>query len=439
MVSGINNKRIKILFISSIDPINGPGRLGLDYYKAFKEQNYEIDFLTKYPVRGYEEIISVYDYNITKNKCISLMKRIISKCKRLFGLNKYPLPGYYFFYKKDTSPPVNISKVLKSIHKDYNLVIILFWQELLSAQTVESIYDKLNCPIFFRAVDYSPMTGGCHFFHACRKYMNECGSCPAWKSSDDRDFTNRNLLYRLYLYDKINPIIFCNKYVSSIMKNSRLFFNRRVENAFPVINENDFYPMNKQNIRFEYSISDIKKFIMFFGCYSLEDERKGMKYLFEALKIFASRLNSERRKEIQLIVAGKNSSDSFRNMPFDIIEVGYVNLDILPQLYSVADVYLSPSVVDAGPMMVNQSLSCGTPVVAFEMGTALEVVKNQNTGYCACMKDSVDFANGIEYIYYLDEENRKNMSKRCREIALRTTSYKSAVEQIMTVYNDIAI
>ena len=72
-----------------------------------------------------------------------------------------------------------------------------------------------------------------------------------------------------------------------------------------------------------------------------------------------------------------------------------------------------PSVLDAGPMMINQALSCGLPVVSFEMGVALDVLKNAGTGYCAKLGDYEDFANGIHFIYSLNELEYTSVSFKC--------------------------
>ena len=100
----------------------------------------------------------------------------------------------------------------------------------------------------------------------------------------------------------------------------------------------------------------------------------------------------------------------------------------------MSSVYLSPSVNDAGPSMVNQSMSCGTPVVTFEMGTALDVVKDRDTGYCAKLCDSEDFARGIAKIYHLPKQEYEALRKHCRDVALELTSQESHVRNFLRVY-----
>lgn len=85
--------------------------------------------------------------------------------------------------------------------------------------------------------------------------------------------------------------------------------------------------------------------------------------------------------------------------------------------------------------MVNQSLSCGTPVIAFEMGTAIDMVKNKNTGYCAKLRDYNDLTTGIIKIMNLSNEEFELVSKECRKVALEYTSDKAFAQRFLEVYN----
>ena len=70
-----------------------------------------------------------------------------------------------------------------------------------------SKYEEKLFQFRFAFVDYSPMSGGCHFTNGCEKYQTRCGECPAFNSHNPKDFTYRNVLYRAKVYDKIQPVI----------------------------------------------------------------------------------------------------------------------------------------------------------------------------------------------------------------------------------------
>lgn len=418
----------KILLISSASPLKGPGRVALDYYKAFKQEGYEIDFLTLYPVVGYPDIRYIYF------KPSGIRNRLYRYLYFISGRKKV-VPGFYFFYTREQIPPVPVRDVIKSAGHDYDMVLILFWQEMLSFATVKGLYKKFRCQIHFMGVDYSQMSGGCHFTGECKRYQYGCGFCPAIYSKRLKDFTFYNVRYREKVYKTIRPIVYGNSYMrNSFYSNSYLLRDARVEQSYDIYDMNEFYPVDKHLLRKKYEIKDEKEFIIFFGCQSLSETRKGMAYLLESLKLFWNSLNNVERCRVQIIVAGKDFSLIADKVFFDAKNFGYVDMAKMPDLYSLADVYLSPSINDAGPTMVNQSLCCGTPVVAFEMGTALESIKGQNTGYCAKLQDSKDFARGIEMIFRLSEEEREKSRKKCREYAMNHFSYYSRVNNILSIY-----
>lgn len=419
----------RILIISSANPLVGPGKLAWDYYNALKNRGLVVDFLTKFKVVDHTEVLYVKE-----KKGKNLLLRVINKFRSIFTRTK-ALSGYDFFYKKESNPPVKTELLLKKINKPYDLVIIFFWQELLSFSTVEKIYDKLKCQMHFRCVDYSHMSGGCHFPLKCERYQAGCGCCPAWMSDNPKDFTYQNVRERERIYHKIKPVIYGNSYMQDFYKRSYLLKDYNYEWSCPIIDENEFFPMNKEKLRLEFRIPKNKKFIIFFGSQSVDSPRKGMIYLLEALSIFYDNLSEQEREDVILLVAGKNVKQIEDKLKFSCRDMGYVKFDILAKIFSLADVFLSSSIEDAGPMMVNQALSCGTPVVSFEIGTALDVVRGKGTGYCAEIKNSKDFASGIEWLFRMDSANYKSISIKCREIALKTTSCNARVDSILEVYH----
>lgn len=423
-----SNQLPSILIISSVDPSIGPARVSEDYYNAFKQANFQVDLLTLYPVKGRPEFLSVY------NKP--------SKIKFLFNRAKYWLTGllrekegYVFFYTYETLPPVPVKKILASIKKDYDAVMIFFWQGMLTFETIKGIYEKLHCQVHFMGVDYSQMSGGCHFTCDCQNYKTGCGKCPGIYSRKLKDFTRFNVKYREKVFESVKPIVHGNLYMRShFYTSSYLLKSARVEPSHDIFDMNEFYPMEKAMLRVKYNIPQDKHFIIFFGCQKLNDPRKGMEYLIKSIRSFWDSLKCSQREEVLILIAGKKIDEIQDLIDFEIKYVGYVPSSQMPELYSLANVFLSPSIDDAGPTMVNQSLCCGTPVVAYEMGAALESVKEKLTGYCAKLKDSDDFAKGIYQIYNLSEEELTLMRKNCRDVAMRQTSYEAHVDDFLRIY-----
>lgn len=419
----------RILVLTSVDPHVGPAVVAYNFYKAFLHGGYEVDFLCPYPVKDHPEFLSVYKH---PKKYKQFLKYLKNKIKLLI----HPFDSeHYFFYDKETEPPMPVKDILAAITKPYDVVYILFWQEMLSFETVRQIYRKLKCQIHFRCVDYSPMAGGCHFVGDCEGYKTGCGQCPGFKHSRKYDYSHFNVMYRKEVYDEVKPIVYGNNYMQGFYNKSYLLTDYdRKEQVYPLVNNDFYYQRDVTESRGQFGIGKEKKFVIFFGAQSLNDVRKGFKYLLQALQFFAAKLSYKEKAEVLLLIAGRDIESIKSELPFDYQYIGYVSPTKLPFVYSAASIFVSPSVNDAGPSMVNQSLSCSTPVIAFEMGTALDMVKGHNTGYCAKLFDSVDLAEGIGKFYKMPLEDYLKVRKECRTIAMKYTSEDAFCDNFQRVY-----
>ena len=427
----------KILIISSANPTSGPGVLANDSLTAFRQMGLEADLLTLNRIDTHHDFLYVQD-NLT---FLGQLRHKISRLhpyylRQRFFNNLQPKGSYGFFYREDQKPPIRSSEVLKKIKKNYDLVVIFFWQGMLSYRTIEEIYDKLHCVFRFNMVDYSPMSGGCHFTGNCEGYQHACGCCPAFESQDQNDFTHQNVMYRERVLKKVAPIITGNSYQFGFYEKSFLLHDAYRVMSFPIIDTDKFSPKNKSALRKKYGIDNLKKHLILFGSQNINDERKGISYLVEALQKLSRMLSEKMCSEVLLVAIGNDFDKLKPLLPanIDSLGLGFVSKDELPEIYSMCDMYLCSSVNDAGPMMVNQSLCCGTPVVGFAMGACLDGVKDKGTGYCAKLKDSTDFAEGIYKMLNLNDTGRQMMSEKCRKLAVDNYSLEASANRTIRQY-----
>lgn len=423
----------RVLIISSGALTSGPGIIAGQYYRALKDKGLEVDLLLKYPEKGRPDIISVYDNNPSK----SILSRIFRRIIRTIRNQNYPIgEPYRFFYKRENKPPVPTAYVLRKITKPYDLVCILFWQELLSFETISKLYDKLQCQFQFLAVDYSPMSGGCHFVGDCIRYQTGCGKCPAIYSKNENDFTSWNVRYRKKVYEKVQPVIYGNLYMQEFYKKSFLLKDLRLVTSKGAIIDTDiFKPLDVFPLYKKYNLTENKKYI-FVACQNLDDKRKGISYLIEALN-FLWNLIKESSGDVTVLIAGKGYDGIKSSIPFETIGLGYVSMNELPELYSISRLYVCSSVDDAGPMMVGQSLCCATPVVGFDMGAVKLLVKNQQTGVCVPLRDSKALADGMGLIINMTDKDYLKLSAHCREVAMQYCSFEAQADMILDTFSEV--
>jgi D-inositol-3-phosphate glycosyltransferase len=78
-----------------------------------------------------------------------------------------------------------------------------------------------------------------------------------------------------------------------------------------------------------------------------------------------------------------------------VIFLGLVKQEILPFFYSAANLCVVPSYYESFGLVVLESLACGTPVVATQVGGAESVIRQGETGYVVRNNDSCHLADKI--------------------------------------------
>lgn len=147
------------------------------------------------------------------------------------------------------------------------------------------------------------------------------------------------------------------------------------------VNLNLFKPINKR-IAKEHLGLNIEHILLFVGRVV---PLKGVERLLRALTY----LENEELK--LLIVGGDNYSQSELDRLKRLVHclrisdsvsfLGPVKQEVLPYFYSAADVFVLPSHYESFGMAALESLACGTPVVATDVGAMNDIIKQGKTGY----------------------------------------------------------
>ena len=141
------------------------------------------------------------------------------------------------------------------------------------------------------------------------------------------------------------------------------------------------------------------------GADSLVDPRKGFDLLREAWR-------SARRHGVTLALFGRHGE----NRPGERYLGNLTTDEEMVAAYRAADLYVHPARMENAPCTIQESLACGTPVLAFAVGGIPEMVISGKTGFlalqvgAACLQEALDNA--------LSDGNRlSNMRKECRDWA----------------------
>ncbi len=418
---------LKILILSS-RKLSHSSHLGQDMMVALQKAGHHVDFNFEGADAYIDKILRPLG-KCSRVKC--KLKNFVAKVtKRVPETPQgYIISnGYLFFMGDERKKGRSEDFVLKHVPTGYDIVIALFMQDMYSIRLLEQLYRKVQCPIFVISPDMYPMTGGCYYFNECRNFQNQCFNCPAFGGVKD-SIAHQNYLLKKRAYTHADMHFIGNTWMNRFVESSQLFPKEKIHTCSFVLDENVFSPRSVELCRKELNIPENKKKIFLLRYSSLP--RKGCTFAINALSSLYESLDEKGRDQLLLVTIGEKMT---QKPDFDVCELGIVPPEKLILAYNAATAFLCPSVDDAGPSMVNHSIACGTPVVAFDSGTAQDVICNGVSGYRAIYVDQDDYTRGVFYISNLTDEKYAKLRETSRETALQWNSMKSFSDVIERAY-----
>lgn len=329
-------------------------------------------------------------------------------------------------------PTLEVTRKIKAIKPD--LVIVYYVADFLSERQLLEVRRVTKAPLAFYLMDMGMLTGACHYAWDCKGYHTDCSDCPMIQSGVIKKIIARKWKSRRASYDQIQPVIISgSEQLSQQVKFSSLTRSLDLKKILTGVNSKSYSPDNRNAAReyFSFASDDI---VLYFGAQNVDDKRKGFSYLVAALKILNESLAKEELARVCLFTIGsgdpiKNHKFSFKHIHFPFIS----DQVLFSKTYAAADVFICPSVEDSGPMMVNESMMSGTPVVAFDLGVAKDLVISGETGYKIPEVNSSELASALATFVRLSDEERARMKKNCRDVAIRFCSMEQQVQSFVAL------
>jgi glycosyltransferase involved in cell wall biosynthesis len=232
-------------------------------------------------------------------------------------------------------------------------------------------------------------------------------------------------------------VVACNRWTKERARESSLLKDARCEIIPLAVDITVFRPIVRALAREVLGIPGTAR-VVFCGALHTGQSRKGFASLVEALHKLPHHLDPESLRDhpILLMTAGGGAFANKNDLPFPHHPLGLLGDDrSLALAYSAADLFVSPSIEDAGPMMVNESLACGTPVVAYDIGTAADQVEQGLNGWLARLGESDGLAVGMARI--LDSSELERMRVHSREVAVANYSPAHVARRYLDLYAEL--
>ncbi|MFV0590526.1 MAG: glycosyltransferase family 4 protein [Draconibacterium sp.] len=274
------------------------------------------------------------------------------------------------------------------------------------------ILGKIQVPLVWTIRDMWPMTGGCHFADAigCDHYLGGCGNCKLLGSKRKADLSGRVFKRKEKLYpENIHPVGISN-WMTQKANESSLFKGHKAITIFNNIDTEIFVAV-QQNLAREILRLETKKHIILCGATRLNLSYKGFDKFLESLK-------SLDREKYFLAFFGKLDAGTIHDTGFEYRDFGYLHDDVsLRLLYSAADVFVAPSIMEPFGKTLGEAMACETPVACFDATGPKDIVEHKENGYRAKPFEPEDLAKGIEWIIENNGENSLGKSARARVIS----------------------
>ena len=250
------------------------------------------------------------------------------------------------------------------LHLHWNNALFNFKNSSLSA---------FNKPIVWTFADMYWFTGGCHYSEGCEGYKSNCSPCPLLGGDKDIAKLNWEKKFNFFRSLKNVSIICPSKWLADKAKESSILngFDIQVINN---PNDEDLKPYNSKAAKIKLNIG-LDKYNMLVGASAHNNKRKGMDILNRTLQILekdASLLDT-----LKITTYGNSAIDS----KFEVQALGrFLNPQEQQLIFSAADFYCFTSRAENSPLVVQESLQFGTPVVGFDVGNVSDVLSGDISG-----------------------------------------------------------
>lgn len=348
--------------------------------------------------------------------------------RKIFTHNKF-----YFYNFFDFGRLLNHKLILKNYPNPD--IIILYWiSGFLNSKDIELLKANTGAKIYWYLMDMAPITGGCHYFGSCENFTENCQKCPAFKIKFINFISSNNLTAKSKkLKNNIDGFIAASETMLKDLYKSRVGQGIKMIGKYISIDQNLFITRNKLECRKHFKFHS-NKFTLFASAKSLKDQRKGFRFVIEALDFIKSH-HHEVSKDIILIVAGSIDRKEVKLIPIEHYSLGFLDLNNLALAYNICDVFINSSVEDAGPMMVNQALMSGTPIISFPVGVAKDLVIEEKTGFITNSICSKELAEKILAAYNAGFAKIKFMGNNARKQSVELYGHETSKNILKKLIN----
>jgi len=333
---------------------------------------------------------------------------------------------------------LDISGLLLLAHPDIrNADIVHFHDFSVAFGSVAALIIAKYKRVFFTLHDFSGLTGGCMNPKDCNRYLSGCGKCPQIGSPPltlPLDITKH--------YFKLHKKIAENKNVVAISPSKYLqceamkgaWKNGKVEVIKNAVEINLFNSDFRDKGRRRLELDEKHKALLFVSI-KIMNPNKGFVDLEQAFLTLA-----DKHPEIILVLAGESDQLSKKLQPYKnrIRQLGTIkDSKEMAEIFAACDCCVSPTRGDNFPCTILESLSTGTPVIAYRVGGIPEMYQSPEQGYMVAPNDREGLTNAIRQ--FLKMKTKEFQRQEIRGKVIERFSTGQFIRKHLELYSEFTI
>lgn len=398
---------MKVLMINSVCGIRSTGRICTDLATVLEAQGNEVKIA--YGRENVPEKFKKYAVKIGNTIDVKI-HGVLSRLFDMHGYGSKYATIKFIEWVEEYNPDIIH---LHNIHGYYINLKILF-----------DYLKKSNKPVIWSLYDCWSFTGHCaHFdFNQCDKWKNGCYDCKYIMEYPKSylDGSKRNFRLKKNLFSSVDNLTIIAP--SQWMKNMLLesFFQEKRVCVMPNgIDLKQFVPTNSSFRR----DNDLDNKLIVLGVASTWDRMKGIDYI--------NRLADELDKnKYQVMIVGNLKPEIQLSM--NVLHIPRTNsIKELCEIYTVADIFVNPTLQETQGLTTIEALACGTPAVVFNSGGASECIN----GSCGESVDRGDYNKLKKYI--IDFNESVASSQKCVD-SVRKYDKSQVYLPFLKLYDEIS-
>jgi len=253
------------------------------------------------------------------------------------------------------------------------------------------------------------------------KVMKKIGKFPSKK------FTK-------YVYSKLDYVVAPSEETARMLKSLELKKVKVISNGIRL----EKFKTEKKiiaQIKKKYKIPIDKNVLLFLGRISFE---KKLSVLFNAFKI----LENEEENVFLLIVGSgpyiKKYKKEVKNLGLKNIRfTGFVKDKLIPLVYHVSDIFVSPSNTEICPVTFIEAMACGLPLIGVNGGGVKDIIHDGKNGFLARPNDPISLAFKIKTL--LDKKELIKKMSRINHQLVREYSIENSTRKLLNLYGKMKV